>query len=338
MTSSTTIGRRELMKLAGAALSVELTSSCSRAPETSNAVTSIPTAPLPTPADSTTPQPVPVAPRAITQRTRGHAGGPITRLASPGDLGRLLKPFVFLDRFEFEGGHAPPLEAGWHPHSGIATVTVVLEGAARYAETTGNTGVLPPGSVEWMRAGGGVWHTGTVERGPVRGFQLWVALPPELENAPCQSQYLLSEQVPTHGPARVVLGSYGGVTSPIASPPMTYLSVSLRHGERFVFEPPEGHDVAWVALMNGALQASSRVATGELAIFETGTTPIALVAEGETRFVLGSARQHPHELVLGNYSVHTSRAALEQGEAEIRRIGQSLRAQGKQSYALRMLG
>jgi hypothetical protein len=39
-------------------------------------------------------------PRKIARRTRGSRHGPITRLMSPGDLGQLLKPFVFLDLFE----------------------------------------------------------------------------------------------------------------------------------------------------------------------------------------------------------------------------------------------
>ena len=83
---------------------------------------------------------------------------------SPSDLGQLIKPFVFLDHFHFDGqGPRMPMELGWHPHSGIATVTVVLEGAVRYAETTGKAGVLSAGSVEWMRAGNGVWHTGAAE-------------------------------------------------------------------------------------------------------------------------------------------------------------------------------
>lgn len=281
------------------------------------------------------------APRTIVHRTRGHARGPITRLMSPGDLGRLAKPFVFLDLFEWSGdaGGAPSLESGWHPHSGIATVTVILDGSVQYAETTGNAGVLPAGGVEWMRAGGGVWHTGTVgEGGPVRGFQLWVALPPELENAPNASHYVRAEEVPAAGPAHVVLGAYDGAESPIAAPPMTYLSVSLRDGERWTFQPPTGHDVAWVALMNGVLSSSSRITRGEMAIFEQGGAPIDFVAEGDTRFVLGSAPQHPHELVLGHYSVHTSHEALERGETEIRRIGGVLRAEGKQGYALRSFG
>jgi redox-sensitive bicupin YhaK (pirin superfamily) len=42
-------------------------------------------------------------------------------------------------------------------------------------------GLLPAGGPEWMRAGG-VWHGGgSGEARRTRGFQLWVALPPELE-------------------------------------------------------------------------------------------------------------------------------------------------------------
>jgi hypothetical protein len=54
-----------------------------------------------------------------------------------------------------------------------------------------------------------------------------------------------------------------------------------------------------------------------------------LWADGATSFVFGSAIKHPHPLVLGNYSVHTSAETLRRGEAEIRRIGQRLRADGR---------
>jgi redox-sensitive bicupin YhaK (pirin superfamily) len=267
--------------------------------------------------------------RQILRRTHGHGHGPITRLMSPGDLGELIKPFVFLDLFEFDGREAPmSMERGWHPHSGIATVTVVFDGAVRYAETTGQSGVLPPGSVEWMRAGNGVWHTGTIEPGRVKGFQLWVALPPELENAANASHYVMPEAVPVEDQARVILGAYGKAQSPIAAPPMTYLAVSLQDGERWSYQPPKGHTVAWVAVLDGRLEAAAPIAGGELAIFEPSEDSLDFVAAGDTRFVLGSAVKHPHDLVLGTYSVHTSAAALRRGEAEIRRIGQTLRAEG----------
>jgi hypothetical protein len=75
-----------------------------------------------------------------------------------------------------------------------------------------------------------------------------------------------------------------------------------------------------------------------MVVFEPSETSIDLVAADETSFVLGSAAKHPHKLVLGNYSVHTSMEALRRGEQEIRRIGQRLVAEGKRSYALREYG
>jgi redox-sensitive bicupin YhaK (pirin superfamily) len=269
------------------------------------------------------------ATREIVRRTHGRTRGPITRLVSPSDLGALIKPFVFLDHAVFSGREAP-MDMGllWHPHSGIATVTVVLDGSIQYAETTGKSGVVEAGGVEWMRAGNGVWHTGAAGNGHVRVFQLWVALPSELENGPVASHYLTPAEIPSVGPARVILGTYAGAQSPIAAPPLTYLQVDLGPGERWSYRPPAGHDVAWVAVDQGTLKVPSAVTRGEIAVFEPSDGPIDVVADGATRFVLGSAARHPHDLHLGNYSVHTSAEALSRGEAEIRRIGQGLLADG----------
>src|SRR6185436_4255119 len=144
--------------------------------------------------------------------------------------------------------------------------------------------VLPAGSVEWMQAGNGVWHTGAPEPEGVKGFQLWVALPPELENAPNASRYVMPEEVPAVGPARVILGTYRGAKSPIAAPPMTYLAVSLKAGERWTYQPPDGHTVAWIAVYDGRLRTPARVSGGELAIFEPSEGPIDFVAEADARF------------------------------------------------------
>jgi redox-sensitive bicupin YhaK (pirin superfamily) len=268
----------------------------------------------------------PEAARRIVLRTRGAGAGPITRLASPGDRGELIKPFVFLDWFEIDPAPVMP-GVGLHPHSGIATITTLLSGSVRYADSTGKTGVIEAGGVEWMQAGNGVWHTGQpIGPEPVSGFQLWVALPPHLENAPAESRYLPRSAVPEDGPVRVILGTYGSACSSLdASEAMHYFHISLRDGEQLRYQPPASHQVAWVAVHAGRLAASGQELGRELAIFAAGSEAIDLVARGTTGFVLGSAPQHPHPLVLGSHSVHTSRAALASGAAEIRRIGSSLR-------------
>ena len=267
--------------------------------------------------------------RRIALITSGRQHGPITRLVSPSDIGELIKPFVFLDHAEVVPRPEPLF--GIHPHSGIATLTVVLRGGMVYEDTTGKTGSVPTGGLEWMKAGNGVWHDGGPAPGePLRAFQLWVALPPSEENAPPESQYISPDAVEEDGPARVILGRYGQASSPIRAPAgINYLHVRLQDGQRWRYAPPDGHTVAWLAVDEGGLRSHAPIRAGELAVFEESGGAIELEADGDASFVLGSAIKHPHPLVLGRYSVHTSRATLAQGEAEIARIGQRLRAEGR---------
>jgi redox-sensitive bicupin YhaK (pirin superfamily) len=267
-------------------------------------------------------------PRSIVLRTRGHAHGAVTRLVSPNDIGQMIKPFVFLDYFEADPANAPAF--GFHPHSGIATLTLILSGQAFYRETTDREGVIETDGVEWMRASSGVWHAGGVsghER--IKGFQLWVAMPPSLELAEPESQYLDASAFQHAGPARVIAGEYDGIKSLVASPPgMTYLDVRLRAGERWVYQPPRNHDVAWIASHQGTVKTPSEVSAGEAVVFEEAETPIAFEAVTDAGFVLGSAVKHPYDLVTGHYSVHTTADALRQGESNIAAIGRRLHNQG----------
>ena len=267
--------------------------------------------------------------RPVIARTRGRKRGPITRLFSPSDLGETLKPFVFLDLFESEGAGGPNF--GLHPHSGIATVTYLAEGNSRYIDPDGSTGTLNAGGMEWMRAGGGMWHGGGGgSGGRTRGFQLWIALPPPLELAPHESRYLAPSDVPHDGPAAVLLGSYGPARSPIRTPsPLNYLAVRLRRGERWRYQPPAGHTVLWVAVSDGRIAVPDTVEHGEMIAFAPGNGAIEIEALADAEFVLGSAAPHPHDLVLGYYSVHTSPDALAKGEARIAEIQAELQRQGR---------
>jgi redox-sensitive bicupin YhaK (pirin superfamily) len=265
----------------------------------------------------------------IARRTLGQNHGPITRLMSPSDFGRLLKPFVFLDLIDNQG--KPFSGFGLHPHSGIATVTYIAEGSVRYEDTNGATGLLPAGGIEWMRAGGGVWHGGGAgEPGRTRGFQLWIALPPELELGPSESVYLAPEVIPHDGPARVLLGSCGAATSSIKAPsPINYLAVRLKRGERWSYQPPAEHTVLWTAVGRGSVLVPDELQPGELVVFRPSSAAVEFEAESDAEFVLGSAVQHDYDLVLGSHSVHTSTDALHEAEARISTIQTRLVQQGR---------
>jgi redox-sensitive bicupin YhaK (pirin superfamily) len=266
--------------------------------------------------------------RQIVHRGRGTTHGPITRLISPDDLGKSLKPFVFLDLFDIRAA-SPPI--GLHPHSGIATLTYIAEGSVAYEDTTGATGLLRTGGVEWMRAGAGVWHGGGAgPDGRTRGFQLWVALPPDLELAAPLSLYQAAEDILRAGPARVLLGRHDRKTNAIEPPSdITYLAINLPAGQRWTFRPPASHEVLWIAIGKGAVEAGERLSEGEIVVFAPGHEAVTFEAVGQAEFVLGSAVPHQHPLVLGYYSVHTSAEALRAGEAQIRRIRHHLTADGR---------
>jgi len=68
------------------------------------------------------------------------------------------------------------------------------------------------------------------------------------------------------------------------------------------------------------------VSAGELVIFEESNAELNIEAQSAARLVLGSAIKHPHPLVLGRHSVHTTAEALRIGNHEIVRIGRELAA------------
>ncbi|CAG8867766.1 pirin family protein [Pseudomonas fluorescens] len=279
--------------------------------------------------------------RRIAQHTRGTAGhGPITRLMSPSDLGQTLKPFVFLDIFDVSGDAIHVMSSmPLHPHSGIATVTVFTEGRVRYNDPDNGEGTIGYGGVEWMRAGGGIWHGKelTAEEVPrIQGAQLWIALPAEFENGEPESRYIESVGTNEGQPAHVILGNYQGVQSPVPAPEdVNYLLVTLKPGERWVYQPPAGHSVGWLALAKGTLNAGGVVQAGEMVSFDYSEAPITLQASGreDAVFVLGSAVPHPYPLHLGYYSVHTSAQALEAGERRIAELAKKLKAAGDRRTA-----
>ena len=266
--------------------------------------------------------------RAVVQRTRGRTHGPVTRLMSPSDFGKILKPFVFLDLFDHEG---MPFNGPLHPHSGIATLTYVAEGAVSYIDPDDVRGTLPAGGIEWMQAGRGMWHGGGLDKGGrTRGFQLWIALPPDLELGPTISIYQAPENVLEDSPARVLLGTYGSASSAIVTPsPINYLAVRLKAGERWRYQPPEGQTVLWAAIASGFLSAPDELRRGELVVFELSSKAVEFEALTDTEFVLGSASPHEHDLVLGSYSVHTSADALRDAEAHISSIRKRLVQEGR---------
>src|ERR1700722_3117656 len=106
------------------------------------------------------------------------AGVKLTRLIGNPTISE-IDPFLMLDEIRSDSG--ADYLAGFpdHPHRGFETVTYVLAGRMRHRDNKGHSGLLTPGSVQWMTAGRGIVHSEMPEQedGLMWGFQLWVNLP-----------------------------------------------------------------------------------------------------------------------------------------------------------------
>jgi redox-sensitive bicupin YhaK (pirin superfamily) len=117
---------------------------------------------------------------------------------------RMIGPFIFIDHMgPTTLGPSKYMDVDQHPHMGLSTLTFMLEGEIVHEDSLGTHQRIRPGSVNWMTAGKGVTHT---ERTPkdlrngnvftAHGYQIWVALPKELEDMDPEFHHIDSQDLP----------------------------------------------------------------------------------------------------------------------------------------------
>jgi redox-sensitive bicupin YhaK (pirin superfamily) len=174
-------------------------------------------------------------------------------------------PFVLLmdDRLDLP---ARRRVGGPHPHAGIETVTLVLEGAAHDRDE----GTLGPGDVLWMSAGRGVVHNEAVEAEPrTRILQLWIRLPAADRDTAPHFELVTAESAPVlRAPGatlRLYSGSSGGTTSPTRNhAPVLMADVQLEAGGSIDQDLPATYN-GFFYVLDGTVRAGGRsVAKGEV--------------------------------------------------------------------------
>src|SRR3970040_80255 len=97
-----------------------------------------------------------------------------------------------------------------HPHRDIEGITYVVEGTFRHADSLGNGGVLPPGSIQRATLGSGMQHSeqNGSDTQPMRLLQFWI-LPDTASLPPSNEQRVFTTEDRTGTLLRVV-GPEGG--------------------------------------------------------------------------------------------------------------------------------
>jgi redox-sensitive bicupin YhaK (pirin superfamily) len=200
-----------------------------------------------------------------------------------------MSPFLRLseDWFGAPGGFEQ------HPHRGMQTVTIVLDGALEHRDHTGAHGVLRAGDVQWMTAGRGVLHSEMPHGGEtVHTLQLWLNLPRSMKMTAARYRDQRLADVPARqlegAEVRVYAGRSGDTRHPHGSDyPMGLLDIRLNAGAHLAQEIGR-RDRGFLYVLDGRATASGRaLQAGDVAWFEPGAgEEIALAAAIDLRALL----------------------------------------------------
>ncbi|GAA0885894.1 pirin family protein [Sphingobacterium siyangense subsp. cladoniae] len=185
-----------------------------------------------------------------------------------------MSPFLLLDfnaAFDFgPSDHIRGVDV--HPHKGFETVTIAYKGSVAHHDSSGNSGVIRPGDVQWMTAGAGILHKEYHEEefskkgGLFEMVQLWVNLPAKDKSTEAHYQAITANQM-----GKVLLPEAAGVVNVIAGkfqdtvgPANTYTPVNLfdiklaeQHETNFLV--PQNHNTAML-VVNGEVEVNGELA------------------------------------------------------------------------------
>jgi len=223
--------------------------------------------------------------------------------AIPGAGYESVGPFIFLDHFgpiAWKPGEAKGASA--HPHAGIETMTILLEGKMRHKDSLGNASTMVPGDVQWMRAGRGIVHdeqpdTSLMAPGErTHGVQLWFNLPRGQKHADPVYRHVRADEIPLlpdatgQVRARLVVGEVGELRGPVetnGSPLAIHASFAGDAGLHFAV--PHVDELAVYVMLGEALVGTEarRVAAGEIARLGAGDDLVVTGAAGTELVIVG---------------------------------------------------
>lgn len=182
-----------------------------------------------------------------------------------------MSPFFLMDygsKIEFSA-RKEPRGVGVHPHRGFETVTIAYHGAVAHHDSSGNSGVIYPGDVQWMTAASGILHKEYHEQnyslagGPFQMVQLWVNLPAKFKmNKPKYQAIQQSEMAHYNlsddgGKIEIIAGSYHGIKGNASTfTPIELYNARLNKGGKAEFRFPANFNTGFMVI-EGSIQINN---------------------------------------------------------------------------------
>ncbi len=179
---------------------------------------------------------------------------------------RMIGAWCFLDHYGPEDvSTSPGMQVYAHPHTGLQTVSWLLEGAIDHRDSVGSQVTVRPGELHIMTAGHGIVHTelSPVDKPPgLHGVQLWVALPDTDRDTLPHFDSFGDLPVLTRDGVRgqVLIGELDGVGSPASGyTPLVGADLTLEAGAEVTLAVRPEHEYG-VFVVAGEVAAESTTA------------------------------------------------------------------------------
>jgi len=224
-----------------------------------------------------------------------------------------MSPFFLMDygsKIEFPPSDTPR-GVGVHPHRGFETVTIAFKGRVAHHDSSGNSGVIGEGDVQWMTAGSGLLHKEyhdleySKKGGPFQMVQLWVNLPAKdkmtppkyqaIENAQ-MGKYVLPEK---NGTLEVIAGDFEGVKGPATTfTPMQVYVGRLKKGASLSMDLPEKFNTGLLVVEGSfKINGENEAATDHFVLFKNDGSTVEVEALEDGVFLLLSGEPIHETLV-----------------------------------------
>lgn len=259
----------------------------------------------------------------IPERSRDIGDFMVGRLL-PFRKKRMVGPFIFIDHMgPTTIGSDHYMDVGQHPHIGLSTLTYLMEGEMMHRDSIGSEQLITPGSVNWMTAGKGVVHTERTpdkhrdgKSRPVHGYQIWVALPKELEDMDPEFFHIEADRLPRWQDGNAEFTLVAGYAYEKASPVPVHSDLFM---VEIKFTGTYSLDVAGyvegeigILVTEGAVVAcGERIEKGNMLVSKTDDACQLEVEPGSHLFLFGGKPLPEKRFIAWNF-VHSDKAVLEE--------------------------
>lgn len=227
---------------------------------------------------------------------------------APFDMQR-LSPFLMLDYnapFSFPPSHIPK-GVDVHPHKGFETVSIVFKGSIAHHDSSGNSGVIGEGEVQWMTAGSGILHKEYHEEsfsssgGLFHMAQLWVNLPAAFKSHAPRYQEISRAMILTKsiekGKVECIAGEFQNDTGPAQTfSPVILFVAELDAGGIFEHSFPEHFNAACLQVEgSGTWNRNSPTPEHHLVVFSNDGNSVSFEAKQPSKllFMAGEPLNEP---------------------------------------------